>query len=532
VAGPWAAESGPYAGLAEAVMAAEQFGAAGMDAFAAVKLQNGVPAYMVRIGQEADAAGAQAIQLAASAAGGINVRVPSAGEGYALIRQDMTLSGASGVPASLYAIPASAGVVLRTEPAVEGTTQIAERFKRFYRGAMEMSLFGGALAVVNEVNFEQYLYSVVGAEVGPGWPLEAQKAQAVAARSYALASGNGYQIANVVDTINSQAYNGLSSENGNSTAGVNATAGEVLMYNNRVVSAVFSSNAGGMTADNRTEVWGSDTGYLAGGVPSPDDDPQNGLLDWYDVALGSGQRGYVRSDLLADAETNAAGIRFMKVTTEGTAVRVRPKAETSVNPVARLSVGTLVIPLGKVLENTAYSWVEDPSTPEELLTSLNRHFKISGPLQTLQVTGRGPSGRVTQVTANGVPLTLKTPDNWRNALGGARSSLLTIEETARTTVLGAGGETRELPQQSGGLQVLGADGVVRSADGASVFVRNADGQARVVTAKPSFILSVKGFGHGIGMSQWGAKKLADQGNDYQFILKYYYKNVTIEKDAG
>ncbi|MBW5447891.1 SpoIID/LytB domain-containing protein [Cohnella sp. CFH 77786] len=532
VAGPWAAEAGPYAGRAEAAAAAEAFGNAGLDAFVAVKMLNGTLSYVVRVGQEADAAGASALQQAASAAGGVNVRVPPAGEPYALIRQDMTLTGPAGSPVTLYAIPASAGAVLRAEPAAGGTVQLAERYKRSYRGAMEMSVLNGALAVVNEIDFEQYLYSVVGAEVGPGWPAEAQKAQAVAARSYALSSGTGFQIANVVDTTLSQAYNGTASENPNSTAGVQATAGEVLTHDGRVINAVFSSNAGGLTADNRTEGWGSDTGYLPGGIASPDDGPQAGLPDWYDVALASGQRGYIRGDLLADAGRNAAGLRVMTVTGENTAVRVRPKVETNVEPIVRLSAGTTVIPIGKVPENTAYSWVETPFKPDVLLASLNKYIHAAGPLQTLEVTGRGPSGRVNQVSVNGTPYTLKAPDSWRSALGGLRSTLITIEETGRMTIVGAGEETRKLPQESGPLQIMGADGQTRSADGTNLFVMDASGQARVVTPTPAFIISAKGYGHGLGMSQYGAKKLAEQGNDYRYILQYYYKDVVIEKDAN
>lgn len=531
VAGPWALEAGPYADAGEAAAAADQLGNAGLEAFVAVKAVNGAAAYYVRIGQETDAAGASALQQAAAAAGGLNVRLPAPTEPYAVIRKDMTVSGVSGLPVPLYAIPASAGVVLRAEPAAGGTVRLTERSRRSYRGALEMSVWSGALAVVNEVAFESYLYSVVGAEVGSGWPAEAQKAQAVAARSYALAAGNSFQIANVVDTTLSQAYFGIGSENPNSTAGVNATAGEVLTYEGKVISAVFSSNAGGVTADNRTEVWGSDTPYLQGGIPSPDEGPQEGLPDWYDVALPSGQRGYVRSDLLADAGRNGAGVRIMTVVSDGTAVRLRPKVETNVEPIALLPAGTAVVPIRKVPENTAYSWVDDPFTPDELLASLNKYVKVAGPLQTLEVSGRGPSGRVTQMSVNGAPVTLKAPDYWRSALGGVRSTLLTVEETARMTVLGEGGSTRELPKDGGPVQVLSADGPA-SAAGGNLFVLDASGQTRVVTPQPSFIISVKGYGHGLGMSQYGAKKLAEQGNDYRTILQYYYKNATIEKDAG
>lgn len=534
VAGPWAAEAGPYGGLAEAEAAAAQIGAAGLDAYAAVKAVSGAPVYVVRIGQETSAAAAAALQQAAAAAGGLNVRMPAEDEPYALIRNDMTVYAAAGQATKLYAVPAAAGVVLRVEPAGAGTIQVAERGNRSYRGAMEMSAFGASLAVVNEVGFEQYLYSVVGAEVGPGWPPEAQKAQAVAARSYALASGTGFQIAQVVDTTRSQVYTGIGSENPNSTAGVDATAGEVLTYEGKIVEAVFSSNAGGMTADNRTEGWGNDTGYMAGGTPSPDDGAQEGLPDWYDVALASGQRGYVRGDLLADAGRNAAGVQIMTVSANDVAMRVRPMIESGVEPIARLSAGTIVVTLGKVRENSAYSWVEAPIGGEALLASLNKYVKIPDTqLLTLEVSGRGPSGRVTQMSVNGTLYTLKTPDSWRSALGGIRSTLLDVEETARLRIAGADGAIRDLPSQSGGtLQVAGADAAARPAEGTSLFVLDASGRTRLVTPKPAFVMKVKGFGHGMGMSQYGAKKLAEQGNDYRSILKYYYKNAILEKDAG
>ncbi len=534
VAGPWAAEAGPYGGLAEAEAAAAQIGAAGLDAYAAVKAAGGTLVHVVRIGQETSAAAAAALQQAAAAAGGLNVRMPAEDEPYALIRNDMTMYAAAGQATKLYAMPASAGVVLRVEPAGAGAIQVVERGNRSYRGAMEMSVFGGSLAVVNEVGFEQYLYSVVGAEVGSGWPPEAQKAQAVAARSYALASGAGFQIAQVVDTTRSQVYNGIGSENPNSTAAVDATAGEVLTYEGKIVEAVFSSNAGGVTADNRTEGWGNDTGYMVGGTPSPDDGAQEGLPDWYDVALASGQRGYVRGDLLADAGRNAAGVQIMTVTASDAAMRVRPMIEASVEPIARLSAGTIVVTLGKVRENSAYSWVEAPMDASTLLASLNKYVKIPDvQLLTLEVSGRGPSGRVTQVSVNGTPYTLKTPDSWRSALGGIRSTLLDVEETARLRIAGADDAVRELPSQSGGaLHVAGADGIAQAVEGANLFVMDASGAARVATTKPTFVMRVKGYGHGMGMSQYGAKKLAEQGNDYRTILQYYYKNAILEKDAG
>ncbi|WP_158602292.1 SpoIID/LytB domain-containing protein [Cohnella endophytica] len=534
VAGPWAVEAGSYASAAEAASAAAQLGNAGLDAFAALKPQNGTLSYVVRVGQEKDATALSALQQSVAAAGFANARIPDAVEPYTSLRTDMTLNGSANKPVTLYAIPSGPSTVLRAEPAGSGGILLTERNKRTYRGSMEMSVLNQSLAVVNEVDYEQYLYSVVGAEIGSKWPLEAQKAQAVAARSYALSSGMGFQIANVVDTTTSQAYYGIGYENANATEGVNQTAGEVMTQGGKAINAVFSANSGGITADNAIEIWGGDNSFLSSAVPSPDDGPQKGLLDWYYVALPSGQTGYIRSDLLENSgQTHVSGAKYLRVTGEGTAVRSKPQVVSTVEPVARVGTGTLVVQLGKVAEYSDYSWIEDPMTPDQLLTALNKRAKspITGPLLTLEVTKRGPSGRVTEIAANGVPVNVGAGDNLRGALNSLKSTLFSVEETGRYTIVDGNGTVREVPSQSGSLQVIGGAGTSGSLPASNAFFMDGNGNLRAVTTSPLFVFSGKGYGHGLGMSQWGAKAFAEQGYDYQYILKYYYKNVSIEKGA-
>ncbi|MCD9025681.1 SpoIID/LytB domain-containing protein [Cohnella silvisoli] len=534
VLGPWSVETGPYASAAEASAAADMIGNAGLDAYVALKPKDGALNYVVRIGQEKDATTLTAVQEAATSAGGMNVRIPAAGEPYAVVRTDMTYNGSANKPVSLYAIPSGAGAVLRADPEGAGGIQVIERSKRTYRGSMEMSVLNQTLAVVNDVNFEQYLYSVVGTEVSSSWPIEAQKAQAVAARSYALSTGLGFQIAHVVDTTNSQAYYGIGSENANATAGVTQTAREVLTLGGKVINAVFSSNAGGVTADNTLEIWGGDNSFLATNVQSPDSVAQTDKRDWYYVALPSGQTGYIRDDLLADSgQTHSSGAKLLNVISEGTAVRSEPRIVSTVEPIARVGSGTIVIQLNKVGENTDFTWVKAPMTPEQLLTALNKRAKtpITGPLLTLEVSKRGPSGRATEIKANGIPVNVGVPDNLRGALNGLQSTLFQIDETGRYTVLDGSGNSREMPSQGGTLQVIGSGGETRALTDQKVYIMDGKGNLRAATTSPQFIFSGKGNGHGGGMSQWGARALAEQGYDYQYILKYYYKNVTIEKDA-
>ena len=138
-----------------------------------------------------------------------------------------------------------------------------------YRGKGEVVVNGsGSLAGVNELPIEQYLYGVVPRELGPvAFPeMEAQKAQAVAARTYAIAgfnrrSSDGYDLRATTDD---QVYGGYAAEHPLSTAAVDATAGVVATYAGNLISALYSSTSGGHTADNEESFASAPVAYLRG----------------------------------------------------------------------------------------------------------------------------------------------------------------------------------------------------------------------------------------------------------------------------
>lgn len=126
----------------------------------------------------------------------------------------------------------------------------------------------GTLAGINDLPMEQYLWGVVPLELGPvAYPeIEAQKAQAVAARTYAVAglgkrSSEGYDL---LATTTDQVYGGYSAEHPTSTAAINATAGVVATYEGRPISALYSSTSGGFTADNEEAFNSAPVAYLRG----------------------------------------------------------------------------------------------------------------------------------------------------------------------------------------------------------------------------------------------------------------------------
>ncbi len=135
--------------------------------------------------------------------------------------------------------------------------------RRWYRGDMVVYNINGKLTVVNTLPLEEYLMGVVPSEMPSRWNIEAHKAQAIAARSYAIANLNkrgshGYDLK---DTPQDQAYGGASSETPQTTHAVLSTRGEVLTYNNKIIPAYYHASSGGKTT-SAGKVWAHDLPYI------------------------------------------------------------------------------------------------------------------------------------------------------------------------------------------------------------------------------------------------------------------------------
>src|SRR5207302_10357191 len=140
--------------------------------------------------------------------------------------------------------------------------------KHLWRGLIQVDTPGGTLRAINFVGLEQYLYGVVPSEMPFMWHPEALKAQAVAARSYALATRKTGAFDLYPDT-RSQVYLGVDHERPSTNAAVDATAGEVVLYQGEVAKTFFFSTSGGRTA-SAEDVWGEAVPYLVS-VPDPYD---------------------------------------------------------------------------------------------------------------------------------------------------------------------------------------------------------------------------------------------------------------------
>ncbi|MBB4636614.1 SpoIID/LytB domain-containing protein [Longimicrobium terrae] len=169
-----------------------------------------------------------------------------------------------------YRVQTSAGTVTSTGPV--RLTSSDERVTingAAYRGTAEVRLnSAGTLAGINQLPLEQYLYGVLPYELSPAlWPeLEAQKAQAVAARTYALSglgkrSSDGYDL---LATTADQVYGGVAGEHPLSNQAVDETAGIVAAYGGKLIQALFHSTSGGWTANNEDVYNSAALPYLRG----------------------------------------------------------------------------------------------------------------------------------------------------------------------------------------------------------------------------------------------------------------------------
>ncbi len=256
---------------------------------------------------------------------------------------------------------------------------------RFYRGRMEFLPASAGITVINQVNLEEYLYSVVPSEIPAYWPQESLEAQAIAARSYTLAnlgrfSSRGFDL---MGSVRSASYRGASNEAERTTAAVDATRGKVLIHDGKPLDAVYSANSGGYTESGES-VWRYPSALQA--VSDPTLPERTSFLPPEELARW-----------LAD------------------------------RPASFSSEPGLHSP-------SAYRWHAWVSA-EEISARLRSRGTEVGRIISLTSTGRGISGRVEKVRIQGTGgETEVRGDSIRSALGGLRSNLFVSE-----AVLGADG---------------------------------------------------------------------------------------------
>jgi len=116
-----------------------------------------------------------------------------------------------------------------------------------YRGDLRAVASGGKLYITNQVSLDDYVKGVIPTEMPASWPLAALQAQAVAARSYALATDAGGDVFDQYDDTRSQVYGGVASETAKTNRAVRKSRRQVLEHRGEVIAAYFFSSSGGRT---------------------------------------------------------------------------------------------------------------------------------------------------------------------------------------------------------------------------------------------------------------------------------------------
>ena len=286
-------------------------------------------------------------------------------------------SPTSMTPMAAYLYPEEdSSTVLFFDLVTESGSFIATISDRSYRGFFQVLFSEEGFTLINHVNLEEYLYSVLPSEIPASWPLEAVKAQAIAARSYSLAmmaqsKGNPFD---VYGTTRSASYRGVESEHPRSTEAVDATQGLYLRTKKGPLVALYHANNGGY-GEGTEAVWG----YTDTLPPVPD-------------LLTAERTEYLSLLRLTDWLRRA--------------------------PPSFASLPGFHYP-------EAYRW-ERWVTPEEILTRLGKDAP-PGKILAVLTRGRGISGRVKEVeiqTEGGVARV--KGDRVRIVLGGLRSTLFTL----------------------------------------------------------------------------------------------------------
>ena len=340
-----------------------------------------------------------------------------------------------------------------------------------YKGSIELRRYPEGYVIVNELPIEEYLCAVVPSEMPAAYEVEALKAQAVCARSYAyiqLERGDYAAFgAHVDDSTNYQVYNKKERDEKTSAA-VLDTAGKVIHYQGKIAEAYYFSTSSGITGNG--EAWN-----LAA-------DSQYGYLRNTLVKEGGGEPDLSTeeafSQFLADSDETAYEAAMPYYRWRASADYTSKQTQKKIKSILR---------------------TRKMRTPEDIIymdssSQVIPKMKKFGNLTQLAITKRSTGGVALQLalTYEHGTVLIGNEYNIRAVLGAGLTSLTLADGTNRDSTL--------LP----------------SAYATIVPVEN-----------ETYVITGGGYGHGIGMSQNGADAMAAMGKSWEEILNFFFKDIEI-----
>ncbi len=361
-----------------------------------------------------------------------------------------------------------------------------------YPGTLTFTVQDGQLMPVLALTIEEYLLGVVPYEMSNSFPLEALKAQAICARTYAMAHLDASSAYDMVDTTANQVFLGINYSNTNAIQAVQETAGVVGGYKGALATCYYAASNGGQTEKVET-VWGSKGDWSYYQVT---DDP-------YDVENPESPvkraRLYKNGEKLPDA--------FMKVLADALQGEMTKRGMDT--DVSSLRIDSI----------TAVSLSTPRSSDEsKLMTELTITFNWSGRqvLYTPGATAIPAADGDTELSLFASPTPTAVPETMVTAEAIATpaptpvySVFLPVADSCTLTLKLFPNVLRAL-----NLSIYGADNEI----------------VTVVEKEDQFVLESRRYGHGVGMSQRGAQWMASHyGKTYVEILAFYYPGMTLMK---
>ena len=396
---------------------------------------------------------------------------------------------------------------------MENGLYIAESEKRaLYAGDLSLWAEGDALRAVLVIGVEDYLYGVVGYEMSDAFPLEALKAQAVAARTYAMqrkwsAAGRDYD---VVDTTADQVFKGYDPSFTNVVAAVDATRGVVGIYDGGFAVCYYTASNGGQTA-LASQIWGGtgSDGYLAMRDDPYDLENPRSLQNELTISTrceGSATLRAMLEEALAPKMEEAGFMRdFWRFGTIEAITPVEPRFEGS-----RMYDGVAFELRPQVCERmeTTPAVTLPPEmngpTGEPAPTPTAAPEDAPTPAPTAEPTPTATPPFYGEITFPPSPTTpIRYIDLWRDSEATYTVVLKTYDDIKDRLGLGL---------NSGDYELFEALALRDEMD-----------------APSGFTLVMRRFGHGVGMSQRGAQWMAGHyAMGWRDILEFYYPGLSVE----
>ncbi len=351
---------------------------------------------------------------------------------------------------------------------------------RAYRGRVGLNIIDEfRMITVNHVELENYLYGVVPNEIPASWGIEALKAQALAARTYAVYNIKPRQTYDMEDNQNSQVYMGYDYEKPSTNRAVDETRGEMIYYDNKLIQAFYHSTSGGST-ENSGNVWFEDLPYLKGVDDEFSNNSGSPHNEW--------QTTYYKEDI----------------------VRALNLDGHNVNQVYGIQINKLS-ENNRVLECIFLTDAGEISYKKEnirlLLGLKSSWFSIE-------------NGNSFFFIKEYLPLieNEKAPSR-----GGILDSIIEEEKDDEAK----SDEIKHEMASMTGKYLISSNGTKKIEQEKFAFM-SSKGVSIVDTNSEQYNFEGRGWGHGIGMSQYGAKQMAEEGYTYDEILQHYYSGVRIK----